>query len=205
MNVLKTIFVVAALAVSGAAVASPAWTYVDGGLFIGDSGFKDAETQGLVFGGSFGFANMWHVQLDLAAGEVGGGKGEDCGQQCVDGEDLWAYAVRGGLHPSLTDNTDFVLDLGYSNLELKKATEKNETSTIDIRTGVRSDVGPVELRAFISLGFFDGEASIEEGREITYTVGTQYNFTRALALGADATVSDSDDVIDIYFRWSFGG
>ena len=205
MNALKTIFVVAALAVSGAAVASPAWTYVDGGLFIGDSGRKDTETQGVVLGGSFGFANMWHVQLDLATGEVGGGKGGNCGGACVDGEDLWAYEVRGGLHPSLTDNTDFVLDLGYSNLELKKLSEKNETSTIDIRTGVRSDVGPVELRAFISLGFFDGETSNDEGREITYTVGTQYNFTRALALGADATVSDSDDVIDIYFRWSFGG
>ena len=205
MNALKTIFAVAALAVSGAAVAGPAWTYVDGGLFIGDSGQKDAETQGIILGGSFGLG-MWHGQLDLAAGEVGGGKGNDnvTGPQ-ERGEDLWAYEVRGGLHPSVTDNTDFVLDLGYSNLELKKATEKNETSTIDIRTGVRSDVGPLELRAFIALGFFDGEAANDEGREITYTVGTQYNFTRALALGADATVSDSDDVIDIYFRWSFGG
>ena len=75
----KLMIALAALAMSGTAVAGPSWTYVDLGYLVGDSAQKDAETEGLGLRGSFGFANMWHVQLDLAAGETAGGKSDITG------------------------------------------------------------------------------------------------------------------------------
>ena len=83
----------------------------------------------------------------------------------------------------------------------------NNTDVIDIRTGVRSNIGPVELRGFVSLGTFDGEDSTE-GRAVVYTVGGQYNFTQAWSVGADVNVGDAgpagaDSQIDMYVRWSF--
>jgi hypothetical protein len=197
MKGIKIIGVVAALTLSGAAVAGPAWTYADLGAFIGDSSGKDEETQGVALRGSFGFADMWHVQAEIASGDLEGGKSDG-------GADLTAYGIRGGIHPSITENTDLVLDLGYSNVEAKFNSNTEDTDLIDIRTGVRSNIGPVELRAFASLGFFDGDESNVEGRDISYAVGGQYNFSPAWAVGTDITVSDSDDLIDIFVRWNFG-
>jgi hypothetical protein len=195
---IRMMCAVAALTLSGAAVAGPAWTYADLGVFIGDSSGKDEETQGLALRGSYAFADMWHVQAELASGEVGGGKSE------TGGADVTAYGIRGGIHPSITENTDLVLDLGYSNVEMDFGGSKPDADAIDIRTGVRSNLGPVELRAFVSLGFFDGDGSNDEGRDIAYAVGGQYNFSPAWAVGTDITVSDSDDLIDIFVRWNFG-
>jgi hypothetical protein len=200
MKGFKIIFAVAALTLSGAAFAGPAWTYVDLGAFIGDSADKDAETQGAALRGSFGFANIWHVQADFASGDLRGGKSET-----PNGADLTAYSIRGGIHPALSDNTDFVLDLGYGNLEEKEASAKNSADILALRTGVRSNVGPVELRAFVSLEAFDGsDDSDAEGRNISYSVGGQYNFSDAWAVGTDVTVSEQDDLMNIYVRWSFG-
>ena len=198
MNGTKMMCVVAALTLSGAAVAGPAWTYADLGAFVGDSDGKDEETQGIALRGSFGFADIWHVQAEVATGDADGGKSEPSGA------DVTWYGIRGGVHPSITDNTDFVLDLGYTNMEMDFGGSKPDTDTIDIRTGVRSNVGPVELRAFVSLGFFDGSGSNNEGRDVSYTVGAQYNFSPAWAVGVDANVTDSDNLADIYVRWNFG-
>jgi len=200
MKGIKIICGFAALMLSGAAVAGPAWTFADLGVFIGDSSTKDAETEGAALRGSWGFANIWHLQADIASGEVDGGKSNSS----FGGADVTAYGIRGGIHPAISDNTDFVLDLGYGNLEEDfGGSTKPDQDTIDIRTGVRSDIGPVELRALISLGFFDGDGSSDEGRNVSYSVGGQYNFSPAWSVGADAQVSDSDDLVTIYVRWSF--
>ena len=201
----KLMIAVAALAISGTAVAGPSWTYVDLGAVIGDSSTKDAETQGVALRGSFGFGNLWHAQLELAQGETNGGKSNLNGN----GSDNFIYAIRGGIHPAITDNTDFVLDLGYTDIEDEfafgagnSATKENITA-LDIKTGVRSNVGPLELRAFVSLGFVDGEANNAEGRDVSYMVGGQYNFSDAWSVGADVNLAERGDLMDLYVRWSF--
>ena len=201
---ITTIAAVAALTIGSTAVAGPSWTYADLGFVVGDSSQKDQETEGAALRGSFGFGSMWHVQALVAAGEENGGKSSS-----ANGSDVVSYGIRGGIHPSITDNTDFVLDLGYMNTENEfgfgtgNTATKEDNDTVDIRTGVRSNIGPVELRSFVSLGFFDGDASNVEGRDIVFQVGGQYNFTEAWSVGADAILGDNGDVIDLYVRWSF--
>jgi hypothetical protein len=200
----KIILTAAALALSTSAMAGPSWTYAQLGAVIGDSGTKDQETQGVALAGSFGFG-IWHVQAEVGSGENKGGKNETSS----DSADVTAMSIRGGLHPALTDNTDFVLDLGYTDVEADDGSTKDTATAIDIRTGVRSNIGKVELNGFISLAQFDGEGSTEEGRMINYSVGTQYNFTDAISAGVVATVGREDnggyagDGVEIYGRWSF--
>jgi hypothetical protein len=201
----KLMIALAALAISGTAVAGPSWTYVDLGAVIGDSSTKDQETQGVALRGSFGFGNIWHAQLELGQGETNGGKSSNPSS----GSDNFIYTIRGGIHPAITDNTDFVLDLGYTDIEdefnfgQNFATTKENIKIIDIKTGVRSNVGPLELRAFVSLGMVDGERSDEEGRDVNYMVGGQYNFSDAWSVGADVNLAERGDLMDLYVRWSF--
>ena len=204
MRLFATIGVVAALSISGAAIAGPSWTYVDLGAYIGDSSGKDNETEGVALRGSFGFANIWHVQAAVASGESNGGK-----SNTAVGSDDTAYGIRVGIHPSITDNTDLLLDIGYTEIDEKFGfgagftDSTDNTDVIDIRTGVRSNIGKVELRGFVSLGAYDGETSNDEGRDVVYSVGGQYNFSPAWSVGTDVNVADSGDLIDLYVRWSF--
>jgi len=188
----KVLLTLAALALSGTAMAGPSWTFVDLGYITGDSE-DDNPIDGYSLRGSFGFGDIWHVQGFVANIED-------------DFNDVDTYGIRGGIHPALTDNTDFVLDLGYAQAD--NDSNGQEPSAFDIRTGVRSNIGNVELRSFISLVFGDDdEGGDEEFRSVMYSVGGQYNFSDAWSVGADATVGGSTfvgaDLIDLYVRWSF--
>ncbi len=191
-NVILTL---AALALSGTAMAGPSWTYVDLGYVVGDSDGKNNDVDGFSARGSMGW-QIWHVQLDYVDVDFDEFDGS------IDG-----YDFRIGLHPAATDNTDFVLDLGYGTLSLSESGSSDyDVDVLTLRTGTRTNVGDnLELRAFVTLQSLDGDASDDEGVEIGYQVGAQYNFSDAWSVGADAQFNGAfDDLANIYVRWSFG-
>jgi hypothetical protein len=192
----KVLITLAALALSGTAMAGPSWTYVDLGYITGDSG--DESTDGVGLRGSFGFGEIWHVEAGYADIDRMGGKSKG-------GEDVSAYYIRGGIHPALTDNTDFVADIAYGVSDDDDGSSDNpEPDAFQLRTGVRSNIGNVELRSFISLAFGSEDTGGDDDfRSVNYSVGGQYNFSDAWSVGADATVGDFADEIDLYVRWSF--
>jgi len=185
----KVLLTLAALALSGTAMAGPSWTYVDLGYITGDS-TGDDSIDGYSLRGSFGFGDLWHVEGFVANEEN-------------DSFDNDSYGIRGGIHPALTDNTDFVLDLGYAQTDGDSSSDPDPTA-FQFRTGVRSNIGNVELRSFVSLVFGDDDSGMdEEFRSVMYSVGGQYNFSDAWSVGADASVGESNDRLNLYVRWSF--
>jgi len=224
MNALKTIFAVAALAVSGAAVAGPSYSFIDLSYLTGDSG--DDNTYGLGGRASFGFANLWHVAAEIEKGEASGGKGSATGGADVQGGNIYV-----GLHPAVTDNTDLVIDLGYEALEAKQATGvnndgKTEVSSIFLRTGPRALLAgdKLELSAYVSYAIGESDSKGQPGgtkedfSNVGLQIGGQYYFTTAISLGVEAQVNGyrsgpsggtvsggNDDLLRIFGRWSFGG
>jgi len=198
----KALVALAAMAVSTGALAGPSWTYVDLGVILGD-GASDEDVTGYGVRGSFGFANIWHIQADIGGWEQNGGKGSG-------GEDVTLYTLRGGIHPAVTDNTDFVLDISYVGAEADDGSVKIKPKAYGVRTGVRSNVGKLELRGFITLASFDDDAG-EKTRQTGLTLGGQYNFSDAWSVGLDQDVSlissgfsgVANDLTNLYVRWSF--
>lgn len=196
----KALIALAAMAVSTGALAGPSWTYVDLGLVVAD-GSNDEDTTGAALRGSFGFADLWHIQASVAGFEEAGGKSKG-------GADITAYELRGGIHPAVTDNADFVLDIGYLGAEEKTedgGSQKLKPSSYDIRAGYRQDIGNLELRGFIKYARTDNDAEGEASEKVWNLIpslGLQYNFSDAWSLGADYVIED-DNLTNIYVRWSF--
>jgi len=189
------------MAISTGAIAGPSWTYVDLGAVIGD-GSKDnggEDTGGLNLRGSFGFGDLWHIQANVSAFETGGGKSKG-------GEDITTYGLRGGIHPAVTDDGQFVLDIGYQGGEAKSeagGTVKLKPSVYDIRGGYRQNIGNMELRGFIQYARRDfDDANNTKTWDIIPSLGIQYNFSDAWSVGAD-TIIQEDNLTDLYVRWSF--
>jgi len=189
----KLILTLAAFGLSSVAMAGPSWTYVDLGYVVGDSEGDDNDVDGFSLRGSLGFAGIWHVQLDYLDVDF------DQFDASFDG-----FELRGGIHPAATDNTDFVLDIGYFDGTFEESGEADvDADGFTFRTGVRSNISDNnELRSFISLtyGDIDGEGDFTD---IGYSVGGQYNFNEAWSVGVDASVG-GDDLANLYVRWSFG-
>jgi hypothetical protein len=192
----KALIALAAMAVSTGAIAGPAWTYVDLGVAIGNSSNAGEDTQAYSLRGSFGFANIWHVQAAFASGESDGGKGT------TGGDDTTGYLIRGGLHPAVSDNTDFVLDIGYLSNEDDDGSTTEKAKIYQLRTGVRADVGKLELRSFVTWDFVDPDDG-EKQRELGYKVGGQFNFSDAWSVGLDTDILGDDNLSNLYVRWSF--
>jgi len=192
----KLLVAAAALALSTGAIAGPSWTYVDLGAVLGD-GSADEDTIGYGLRGSFGFGDLWHIQADVAGFEVNGGK------DVLGGSDDTIYTLRGGIHPAVTDNTDFVLDISYTGAESESVggALKLKPKAYGLRTGVRSNIGNLELRGFVALQGTDDDAG-SKTRQIVPTIGGQYNFSDAWSVGVD-TVLEGNNLTDLYVRWSF--
>ena len=219
-RLIKTIIVIAALTVSGIAIAGPSYTFVDLGYLTGDAG--DERTDGLGVRGSFGFAGMWHVAGELNALEANGGKDKN-------GQDISGVTIYGGLHPAMTDNTDLVIDLGFDVFEaetLAGTTGGDNTTDITaifLRTGPRALLAgdKLELSAYVSVSIGESEPPGSQPKQdftnVGLQVGGQYYFTPAISLGVEAEVNGSrsgpsgsstsggnDDLVRIFGRWSFG-
>jgi hypothetical protein len=194
----KLLLTMAALALSTSAIAGPSWTYADLGFVVAD-GSQDEDTTGYSLRGSFGFGELWHIQADVASFESGGGKGTG------NGTDNTIYTIRGGIHPAVTDNTDFILDISYTGVEEKSDDDKVKPKAYGIRTGVRSNIGKLELRGFITLASTDNDqdgAAESKTLQIIPAIGGQYNFSDAWSVGID-TVLEEDNLSNLYVRWSF--
>ncbi len=212
MKTLRKIVVVAVLAIPCAAMAGAPWTFVDLGLNTADSG--DERTSGVGLRGSFGFADIWHVGLNLEANEWNGGKGKPGGVDEAGG-DIWV-----GLHPAMGEKVDLVLDLGYASSEFDAGgNTKDDITAVYLRTGPRALIANEKLELFGYVTLATGENKFPSGSATTdwtgvgYTVGGQFYFTPAVSLGAEveidgaaspATELTSADQLKIFLRWSFG-
>ena len=217
-RLIKTIIVIAALTVSGIAIAGPSYTFVDLGYLTGDAG--DERTDGLGVRGSFGFAGMWHVAGELNALEANGGKDKN-------GQDISGVTIYGGLHPAMTDNTDLVIDLGFDVFEAEEQASgandgKTDIQAIFLRTGPRALLAgdKLELSAYVSVAIGETDPSLGTKQDYTNVglqLGGQYYFTPAISLGVEAEVNGArsgpsgssisggnDDLVRIFGRWSFG-
>ena len=188
------------MAISTGAMAGPSWTYVDLGVVIGDGSTANGgeDTSGLNLRGSFGLGDLWHIQANVSAFETGGGKSEE------GGADITTYGLRGGLHPAVTDDAQFVLDIGYQGGEAKNNANESvklKPSLYDIRGGYRQNIGALELRGFIQYARIDTDDGVKTW-DIIPSLGIQYNFSDAWSVGADTFLED-DNLTDLYVRWSF--
>ena len=186
----KAMIVVASMAFSGAAVAEgPAWTFVDAGVVFFDSG--DDQTTGAELTGSFGL-DMFHFNgsyQTVQDVEVGYGDGED---------DFEAFRVGAGIHPAVTDNTDAVLELGYTSAGFDDGDA--DPDGFDVTLGVRSMVADqLELSAATVLTLGDTDTDSGDFQDTTIVLGGQYFFTDNISLSVEAT----DDFSKIGGRWSF--
>ena len=209
----KVIITLAALAASSAAVAGPSWTYVDG-AYTRSSSLEAAGTdkaQGYELEGSFGFANIWHV-----AGVYGSAETETLG----DGGDLEIedyYSIRGGVHPAISDSTDFVAEIGYTGWSVKSpAGITVDPKAYDLTVGVRSMLSDrFELNGFLTYQSGDTDSDGDDKFQIfAPTLGGQYFFTdnfsvnlaytwgdiQSTVLAAGAAVADTGR---FGVRWSF--
>jgi hypothetical protein len=118
----KLILGLAAFAVSGLAMAGPSWTYGEVGYVRADSG--DDNTDAFQLKGSFGFADKFHVQAKYYDGENG-----DIGNN---GEDFDGYEIRLGINPAVTDNTDFVFQVGYMDMSQERGSNAIAGSLKDV-------------------------------------------------------------------------
>ena len=136
----NAIIAAAALAVSGTAIAGPSWTYVDLG-YTRQSSIEDPaignnvdKSQGYELTGSFGFGNIWHVGATYGSAEAKVNNASDIELDKY-------YDLRAGVHPAITDSTDFVAEIGYTKWETKNAgglNVNNKPKAYDITVGVRS-------------------------------------------------------------------
>ena len=211
MKTLRTIFLVALLALPGIAFAGAPWTYVDLGLNTADSG--DERTSGVGLRGSIG-TNLFHAGLEIESNEWAGGKDKG-------GADATGYGIWVGLHPAMTDNTDLVLDLGYAGSEFEavsgSTTFKDDVTAFYLRTGPRALLAgdTLELYGYLALAFGDNklEDPSQDWTGVGYVVGGQYYFSPAWSLGAEAEINGgatpasaivSEDQLKVFVRWSFG-
>ena len=221
----KVIITLAALAASSAAVAGPSWTYVDLGYLrgsaaevavdLGDGAIDPTgveKSQGYVLEGSFGFAEMWHV-----SGYYGSAKTKVDDNPDVEIDSF--YNITGGIHPAITDSTDFVAEIGYTTWDLKDLNIK--PTAYDLTVGVRSMLSDrFEIKAL--LAYQSGEADLDGIKDkfqiFAPTVGGQFFFTDNISVNLDYTWGDAQsgvlaaygtglasvaDTAKFGVRWSF--
>ena len=182
----KLILALVAFALSGVAVAGPAWTYVDLGYLRADSGDDDADAYAL--SGSFGMGSLFHVNADWIDGTDS------------DNDDFDGYRIGVGLHPAVTDDTDLVLEIGYATISWDDFS--NDPSWIDLTLGVRSMITDnFELNAAIVTALGDDDiGSDDDFTEVGLNVGGQYFFNDNISLNASIS---QNEVARFGVRWSF--
>ena len=201
----KAMIVVASMAFSGAAVAEgPAWTYVDGGLIFTDSAGEDTSTGGAITG-SFGF-DLFHVNARYL----------DVSDVATD-VDFSAARIGAGIHPAITDSTDLVVEIGYTDAEIDLPSGTGfsdpEPSGVDLQFGVRSMLADnLELNATVLFFYGDTDTPGDDDlQETGLRIGGQYFFTDNFSVNASATQGwladngnlESGDSIQVGGRFSF--
>jgi hypothetical protein len=193
----NAMIVLASLAVSGAALAEgPSWTYGDISYWRADS-VGDDEAEAYVLEGSFGFADKFHAQGTYLDGEQAD-------------QDFDGYRIKVGINPAVTDNTDFVFQVGYLDITQETGGNDIDVDGYSLTTGLRSMLADtVELFAYVNvdiadLDFNDG-SSDEDATEVSAIVGGQYFFTDnvSLSLRYENGGLLADDAVQFGARYSF--
>jgi hypothetical protein len=213
---------VAAMALSTGAIAGPNWTYIDLGVVLADSSGKDTAV-GAALTGSFGL-DLFHGNLTYTAisdavsrdsafgsgaGPVVGSGGCSASAVKCKGDDYDSIRVGVGIHPAITDSTDMVLEIGYTDASYDDA--KQDPDAIDLTFGVRSmitDEFELSAMAIISDGSTDtgGDDDIQDAG---FRFGGQYFFSDAISVNATVTqgiqtqTGAGDDYFQIGGRWNF--
>ncbi len=199
----KAMIAVAALAATGTATAGPAWTYIDLG-YIQSSTAEAVGTEdstGYDLAGSIGFGDMWHAQASWGNQETDSAGGGSL-------IDVDVYELRAGVHPAITDNTDFVADIGYTKWDVNGG---GKPDAYDIRIGVRSMLADnFEVNATLAAQSGDLDASGTDFDNLIPTVGGQYFFSDNISVnleyswgGTQDVVVGSKDAARFGVRWSF--
>jgi hypothetical protein len=204
----KVIIALAALAASSAAVAGPSWTYVDGAYIQQSSSEELAgikSSKGYEFAGSFGFLETWHVNALYGNDESKPLTGSSTEV------DYWR--IGAGAHPAITDNTDFVAEIGYTQWDVKDANPSVEPNAVDLVVGVRSMItDQFELNGYVTtqVGSSDFGGSDDDFTIFVPSVGGQYFFTDNFSVNmsyewgsTQNIVLGSKDSATFGVRWSF--
>jgi hypothetical protein len=206
----KVMFAAASLALSGGAVAGPdtvPWTYIDAGYVLqsgAGTSLADEGGDGYKIRGSFGL-NLFHFGGEWYQVDGGGSGPNKAGT--IDSYDLYV-----GVHPSITEQIDLVVDIGYTESENDR---DDKTDGVFLRVGPRAMIGEhFELSAYLTSTWGDAEFSVDDGldnitqfaddfRGVTLQVGGQWYFTEHFSVGADARLEDIGDNVNLFARWSF--
>jgi hypothetical protein len=243
----KFILVLAGLALSGIAMAGPSWTYADLGYRQGStSALSDGDQDAIVLSGSFGFADKYHVGFTYFDGSTSTNEGligdvnsvisnnNALGAQISDGDDdvdIDGFEIVVGVNPAVTDNTDFVFDVFYFDIDtdsLKftadigfgpgESVQLRSTNSdgYGTRVGLRSMyTDKVELSANIEWRDISNDdlrftsqsgsltANVEDSTQVSVNVGGQYFFTDAISLNVNANLNDDNTTAQFGGRWSF--
>lgn len=206
---MKKIALAGAIALlAGMANAEPlSWTEVGVGFNVADAG--EESTDAFDIRGGIGFAGIGHAQLTYLDGTVDGSEGSS-------DFDFDGYELRAGVHPSVGDKTQVVVDAIYFDYEGDEDFGDSEEDGWGLGFGVRHQLGDqFEIRAQID--YFDGEFTAgsfsEDFNNTVYSFGGRYywmpNVFTGVAVavgGAEAfSIAGGDDVIRVDAGWSFGG
>ena len=206
----KVMIALAAMGLSSAAMAGPSWTYLDIGYAESSSSEELAGTEnisGYDLTGSFGFG-IWHINGTYGTTSTELTSGPDV--------DVDRYRIGAGVHPAITDSTDFVAEIGYTGWEIDSGTPPDaEPDAIDLTLGVRSMVtDQFELNAFLAtqIGSSDFGSSDDDFTNLAPSVGGQYFFTDNISVNVNYTWNDvqslavgslTGDTARFGVRWSF--
>jgi opacity protein-like surface antigen len=203
----KLVIALAAMGLSSAAMAGPSWTFVDLGYAEASSSEELGGTEdisGYDLTGSFGFAGIWHINGTYGTISAEPVSGSDV--------DVDRYRIGVGVHPAITDSTDFVAEIGYTAWEVDVEGDP-EPEAIDLTLGVRSMItDQFELNGFLAtqVGSSDFGSPDDDFTNLAPSLGGQYFFTDNLSVNLNYTwgdiqsvVAGSGDTARFGVRWSF--
>ncbi len=202
--------IAAALAFSGAVMAAgPSWTYLQLGYVQADSvdtkrvapgTSTDFETNGFDIVGSLGFMGIGHGRIgyrDIDSKDWTGAAGTDLS--------FSNYELALGVHPEVTENTDFVAEIQYrdGDGDVKNVGPNNglDVKSWAIRTGLRGIIADKIDWAVIG-NFSSIETKGSYGQSLTPSITKstatdfgvefmgRYMFTPMFSIGATFFVND---------------
>jgi len=203
VEIRKTALAAAIGLLAGGAYADPlSWTEVGVGYLQADSGNDDVTAYDVR--GGIGLGQLFHIQAGYTDGTADnqGTGGSDY--------DFDGYDVRVGVHPSVGENTQAVVEAIYFDYSGEGS---DEWDGWGVGFGVRHKMGDqFEMRSQIDYVQGTSDPGDEDFTETIFSIGGRYYWVPAfftgVAVNIGGTSASSDlggDVIRIDAGWSFGG